>query len=208
MLSSSFLALGRIDEAEQASKEIDKLNPDSAGAHMNRYFFAFLRRDQAAMDREISRSRQTRGSGFHHCARQHCGILWKAKAVGRSCEACGGDVETQKRPENAAKEWLGLAATQMVIGKCQQAKEYTKAATALYSGRNGLSGAALIYSGCGDESQAQAIVNQLRTTYPSDTLIQSILTPTVQAAIEGKRGNLDEAVRLMRIRFELMIAGS
>jgi predicted Zn-dependent protease len=84
-----------------------------------------------------------------------------------------------------------------VLGKCQQAKENTKAATAFYSGRNGLTGAALIYAGCGDASQALPLVNQLRAKYPTDTIIQSILSPVVQAAIEKSRGNLDEAVRLL-----------
>jgi Tfp pilus assembly protein PilF len=53
-----------------------------------------------------------------------------------------------------------------------------------------------MYAACGDISQAQAIVNQLRTKYPTDFIINSILLPVVQATIERKRGNLAEAVRL------------
>jgi Tfp pilus assembly protein PilF len=103
----------------------------------------------------------------------------------------------QNRAENAEKELLGLAANQLVVGKCQQAKENTKAASALNRGRNGRAGAALIYAGCGDTSQAQTTLNQLRTTYPTDTIISSILAPVIQALIEKSRGNLPEAVRLV-----------
>jgi tetratricopeptide (TPR) repeat protein len=85
----------------------------------------------------------------------------------------------------------------LVVGKCQQAKENTKAASALNRGRNGRAGAALIYAGCGDTSQAQTTLNQLRTTYPTDTIISSILAPVIQALIEKSRGNLPEAVRLV-----------
>jgi tetratricopeptide (TPR) repeat protein len=106
-------------------------------------------------------------------------------------------LKTQNRAENAEKELLGLASNQLVLGKCQQARENTKAASALNRGRNGRAGAALIYAGCGDASQAQAILNQLRTTYPTDTIISSILAPVIQALIEKSRGNLAEAVRLI-----------
>ena len=51
-LVDSFIALGRFDEAEQAEREAQKINPDSFSAHANNYFFAFMRHDQAAMDRE------------------------------------------------------------------------------------------------------------------------------------------------------------
>jgi hypothetical protein len=82
------------------------------------------------------------------------------------------------------------------MGKCQEAKENTKTAAAFNRGRNGLVGAALIYGGCGDTSQAQTVLNHLRTTYPTDTIINSILSPVIQATIESRRGNLAEAVRL------------
>jgi eukaryotic-like serine/threonine-protein kinase len=106
-------------------------------------------------------------------------------------------LKTQKRAENAAKELLAHAANQVVLGKCQAAKENAKVAMALYNGRNGRAGAALIFGGCGDVSQAQPIVNQLRMTAPSDTIIQSILSPVIQATIERSRGNLEDAVRLL-----------
>ena len=195
---TSFLGLGRIEEAEQASNEIEKLNPDSAGAHANRFLFAFLRRDQAAMDRagEWFRGKPEEVElliGRANIAAYFGKLKESEDLVKRAVEM----LKTQKRAENAAKEWLGLAANQAVLGKCQQAKENTKAATAFYSGRNGLTGAALIYAGCGDASLAQPLLNQLRAKYPTDTIIQSILAPVVQAAIEKSRGNLAEATRLL-----------
>ena len=49
--------LGRFDEAEQAAREMQRINPDSLSAHFSNYFFGFLRRDQAAMDREVQWAR-------------------------------------------------------------------------------------------------------------------------------------------------------
>jgi eukaryotic-like serine/threonine-protein kinase len=39
-------------------------------------------------------------------------------------------------------------------------------------------------------------VNQLRGTYPTDTVISSLMAPLVQSEIEKRRGNLAEASRL------------
>ncbi|HEU4869824.1 MAG TPA: protein kinase [Pyrinomonadaceae bacterium] len=192
-----FLALGRIDEAEQASKEIEKLNPDSLGAHNNRYLFSFLRRDQAGMDREIEWARGKPEEADAIVASANVALYFgKLKQAEELLKRAVEMLKTQNRAENAAKELLGLAANQLVFGKCQQAKENTKAALALYRGRNGLTGAALINAACGDATQAQTILNQLRTTHPTDFIINSIFSPMIQAMIEKSRGNLPEAVRL------------
>jgi serine/threonine protein kinase/tetratricopeptide (TPR) repeat protein len=194
---TGFLALGRIDEAEQASKEIEKLNPDSPGAHFTRYLFSFLRRDQAGMDREIEWARGKPEEADAVVSRAYVAAYWGRLKESEELTRRGVEMlKTQNRAENAAKELLGLASNQMVLGKCQQAKENAKAASALYRGQNGLTGAALIYAGCGDANQAQTILNQLRTTYPTDTVINSIFSPVIQALIEKNRGNLADAIRL------------
>jgi tetratricopeptide (TPR) repeat protein len=190
--------LGRIDEAEQASKEIEKLNPDSMGAHNNRFFFSFMRRDQAGMDRELEWAEGKPEEADAMIASANVAAYFgKQKQAEDLVKRAVEMLKTQNRGENAEKELLGLAANQLVLGKCQQAKENTKAASALNRGRNGRAGAAMIYAGCGDVSQAQAILNQLRTTYPADTILSSILSPVIQAIIEKNRGNLAEAVRLV-----------
>jgi tetratricopeptide (TPR) repeat protein len=195
---TSFLALGRIDEAEQASKEMEKLNPDSTGAHDNRFLFSFLRRDQAGMDRELEWARgkpEEVGAviGSANIAAYYGKMKQSEELVKRAAEM----FKTQNRAENAEKELLSLAANQVVVGKFEQAKENSKAAQALNRGRSGLAGAALMYAACGDVNQAQTILAQLRAKYPSDTILNSIFSPVIQAMIEYKRGNLAEAVRLM-----------
>jgi serine/threonine protein kinase/tetratricopeptide (TPR) repeat protein len=195
---ASFIGLGRFEEAEQASKEIEKLNPDSPEAHLSRYFFGFLHRDQTAMDREIawSKGKPEEADVTITLANTaaHFGKLKQYEdLVRRAVEM----FKTQNRAENATKELLGLASNQVLVGKCQQAKENTKAGLALYHGRNSLAGAALIYAACNDASQAQAILNQLRTAYPTDTIISSMMMPVIQAEVEKDRGNVAESIRLL-----------
>src|SRR5689334_7472458 len=52
-LVSSYLALGRMDEAAQVAQEMERINPDSLGTHFMKFALAFLRRDQAAMEKEL-----------------------------------------------------------------------------------------------------------------------------------------------------------
>ena len=52
-LVTGFVLLGRLDEAEQAAQELQKINPDALTARLSNHFFAYLRRDQATMDREV-----------------------------------------------------------------------------------------------------------------------------------------------------------
>ncbi|HEY6659806.1 MAG TPA: protein kinase [Pyrinomonadaceae bacterium] len=194
----SFVGLGRFDEAEQASKEIEKLNPDSLIAHFSRYFFGFLRRDQAAMDREITWSKgKPEEADVNIALANTAAYFGKLKQSEDLVKRAVEMFKTQNRAENATKELLGLATNQLLMGKCQQAKENTKAGLALYRGRNSLAGAALIYAACYDASQAKAILNQLRTAYSTDSVISSMMMPVIQAEVERSRGNVAEAIRLL-----------
>jgi tetratricopeptide (TPR) repeat protein len=193
----SFIGLGRIEEAEQASREMEKINPDSPGSHLNNYFFAFLRHDQAAMDREIEWARDKPEQAELNVAlgatAAYFGKLKQAEdLVKRSVEM----FKTQNRQENGSKELLNLAANQLLVGRCQQAKDNIKPALAQFRGRNAISAAGLIYAGCNDASQAQVILNELRAKYPTDTIITSMIEPLIQAEIERGRGNVAEAIRL------------
>ena len=49
-LIGAFLGQGRFDEAEQATAELAKVNPDNPSLIFNRFITAFLRGDQAGMD--------------------------------------------------------------------------------------------------------------------------------------------------------------
>ncbi|HYK20868.1 MAG TPA: protein kinase [Pyrinomonadaceae bacterium] len=193
----SFIGLGRIEEAEQAAREIEKINPHATGVHFYNYLFAFLRRDQAAMDREVQWARgkpeEAEMNSILGATACYFGRLKQSEdLMKRSVDV----FKSQNRQENGAKELLGLASNQLVVGKCQQAKDNTKAALSLLRGRNVVAEAGLVYAACNDASQAQNILNELRAKYPTDTFISSMIIPLTEAEIERGRGNISEALRL------------
>jgi eukaryotic-like serine/threonine-protein kinase len=196
-LVDSFLSLGRFDEAEQAEREAQKINPDSLTAHVKNYQFAFLRRDQAAMDREVNWSKG-KPEEAHFTALLSVTALHSGK-VKQSEELRKRAIEMlkqQNRVENASSVLMEMANGLMYAGKCDQAKANTKAALDLLRGQMNLANGAAIYAACDDRDQAQKLLDEARATYPKNTVINTIVPPIVTAGIEESRGNVSEAIKL------------
>src|SRR6185503_9782909 len=159
-LIQSFIAFGRFDEAEQAARDFQKLNPDSLGAHLKNYFFAFVRRDQSAMDREVQWARgRPEEAQFNSVLAGTASYFGRVKQSEELHKRAAEMFKRQNRNENASNELLIVAFDQLLVGKCQQAKDSTKAALALFRGQIGMAGAATIYGACNDASQAESLLN-------------------------------------------------
>ena len=195
-LIQSFIAFGRFDEAEQAARDFQKLNPDSLGAHLKNYFFAFVRRDQSAMDREVQWARgRPEEAQFNSVLAGTASYFGRVKQSEELHKRAAEMFKRQNRNENASNELLTVAFDQLLVGKCQQAKDSTKAALALFRGQIGMAGAATIYGACNDASQAESLLNDARELQPKNTILSSIIVPMVRAAIEKSRGNATEAIK-------------
>ncbi|HET6980415.1 MAG TPA: protein kinase [Pyrinomonadaceae bacterium] len=197
-LVASFIGLGRFDEAEQAEREAQQINADALTAHANNYFFAFLRHDQSAMDREIQWSKgkpeeaeMTMLFGF---AALYSGKLKEARELQKhSLEL----LKQQNRPEAATTALLTTAAHLEMMGKCDEAKASAKSALGLLKGQKSLAMASFAYAACDDVSQAQSLINEAREAHPQNTVINAMVMPIIAAAAERNRGNVAEAIKLM-----------
>src|SRR5215213_3915168 len=128
-LIGSFMGLGRFDEAEQAEREAQKINANSPSAHEHNYFFAFLRRDQAAMDREAQWAKgkpdEARFTGLLSLTALYFGKLKEAQKLhNRGLEI----LKTQNRRENASSMLNNFAGELVILEKCEQARDKVKAA--------------------------------------------------------------------------------
>jgi serine/threonine protein kinase/tetratricopeptide (TPR) repeat protein len=196
-LASSFMSLGRFDEAEQAEREAQKINPDSLSAHVNNYFFAFLRQDQAAMDREVQwakgKPEEADLTALQSATTLYAGKLKRAEELRKRAVDM---LKQQERTENASGVLMGMANDLMYLGKCDQAKANAKAALDLLRGQMNLANGAAIYAACDDRDQAQKLLDEARATYPKNTVINTIVPPIVTAGIEKSRGNVSQAIQL------------
>ena len=197
-LVTSFIALGRLDEAEQAAQEFQKINPDALTVHFTNYFFAFLRRDQAAMDREIQWARgRPEEAEFTTRMSLFALYLGKAKEAEELQKRALEMFKRQDRAENAAGGLMELAGALALMGKCDEAKGNAKAAITLLRGQTNLAKGAGVYGECHDLGQAQSLLDEARAAYPKNTIIASIVAPIIAAAAERSRGNLAQAIQLL-----------
>jgi eukaryotic-like serine/threonine-protein kinase len=197
-LVSSFVGLGRMDEAEQMAKELERINPDSLAAHYPKYVFAFLRRDQAAMDREIEWAKgKADEADMTDVAAATAAYFGKWKQAEQLERRAIEMFKTQGRKENAALGMTGLAVNSMFVGEREQAKSNARAALAMIRSERVLATAALVFAACDDQAQAQSLLDELRKQAPKSTAVVSIATPTVNAQLERSRGNVDQAIQLL-----------
>ena len=195
-LVTGFILLGRLDEAEQASQEMQKINPDALTARLTNYFFAYLRRDQAAMDREMQWA-NGRPEEADFTVRLSAMALFegKAKRAEELQRRARELFKRQGREESAASGLMDLADELATIGKCDPAKANAKAAMDLHRGITNMARAASVYAACGDLGQAQSLLEQARTASPYNTIIVSMAVPMITASVEGSKGNFSHAIQ-------------
>jgi eukaryotic-like serine/threonine-protein kinase len=195
---SSFISLGRFDEAEQALGELRKINPDQAIVHGTAAFLAFIRGDQAAIDREIEWAKgKPDEADFTAMRAAYAMYSGKLKESEELSQRAVEMFVQQSRQENASNVLLGLAANMAFVGQCDQGKNYVKSAMSLFQGDIGVGSAALIYAACGDRGRAESMIEAARTAAPKSTFLTAIITPMVRAEIERNRGNTAEALQLL-----------
>ena len=197
-LVSSFIALGRIDEAQQAEREAQKINPDSLQGHVNNYLFAFLRRDQAGMDRQLAWAKgRPEEAEFYTVLTAHSLYLGKVKQAEEYQKRAIEMFKQQNRREKAASLLNALAGDWAIVGRCDQAKSNTKSALELVRGPMNLANAAVVYASCDDDKQAQSLLDEVREKNPKNVVIASIVSPIVAACTERKRGDHGRSLQLL-----------
>lgn len=197
-LMGSYIGVNRLEEAEQTAKDEERINPDSLNTHFSKYLFAFLRRDQAGMDRELEwargKSEEAEVLGTSGATAIYFGKFKQAEELGKRSEDL---LQARGEKEHSAQGVMNLAINLAVVGKCSEAKNHAKTALSLSRGQSVTVPAILLYAACDDQGQAQSLLDELRKQYPKATLVNSVIDPIVRAEQERSRGNLDQAVQFM-----------
>ena len=210
-LIAAFWGSNRLDEAEQANKDLAKIYPDSPLMHYSRFYMAFLRRDQATMDAETQwvrgKPQEAEIIGSLGSIALYSGQLKKYEEMKkRSIEL----LKAQDRKENAAQALASIALNQTFFGKCEQAKENVVSSLRLSRGKITITAGALIYAACNDSANAMPLLDEALKSYPNDTAIIGLGVPVIKAYLEKNRGNIGEALNLLESirRYDLgLLAG-
>jgi eukaryotic-like serine/threonine-protein kinase len=194
-LAWSYLALNRWDEARAVAEQAAAQKLGSRTTHDALFRLAFLRGDQASMEREVSGAKGTGNEPF----------LLGAKA---EAEAAQGRLmlarETSHQAESSAdrngmKEFAAILKARAAIrnanyGDCITAR--TEASASLTEVPDGWNRelAAFALAQCGDITMAEKLMAAMDKEHPQDTFTHTTYIPIVQAFADLQRGNAAAAV--------------
>ena len=200
------LALNRFNEAKVAIEQAAAHRFEDTFLHYSRYQAAFLDRDAAAQQRELSWGKGVAGGEDILLSTQsdtegYFGRLRKAREFSKQAvdSALGN-----KRNHPAAIWEINAALREAEFGSPEQARRAITSALALSDFRDIKVVAALAFARAGDSNRAAALADEIAKAYPSDTLIQKFWLGTIRASIEINRGHPARAAELLpNARYDL-----
>jgi len=197
IMGAAFFMLNRVDEAKELYSQATAINANQDLTRYGLYVIAFVQGDTAAMQQQVDWS-SARPGEFAHLTWQaetatYQGRLRKAKEL---YESAVGIMARRNLKQLAANSLTGSAIPDALVGNCEQAKHVSTGLAIERSG-DALFNAAFVSALCGNLNQAQSLADEYAKNYPKDTLVNSIRLPLIRAAIELRRGNPAQAVRLL-----------
>jgi tetratricopeptide (TPR) repeat protein len=118
----------------------------------------------------------------------------------------GIDLALRKNQQDVAARLRAHSAwLELLVGNCKGAVDDTKASLAQFRGSNQLSSGAVVFSFCGNASEADSLVKELKARYPNDTASARVMLPIAEAIMEMNKNNLSRTIEILEPvrRYEL-----
>ena len=194
-LADAYERLGRYDESKAILDQAAARKLSSPLDFLARYDMAFLRGDQAGMQRAMEASK---GSTFEP-------VMFLIKGNG---ECAGGRVNAARQAYVQAgilAQQIGMkelaaalkgieAACDAEVGYREQGKQKAAEALTISDDQNSRGTAAGALARAGDSIRSQKIIDELARKYPTDTLLNSVWLPVTRASIQLQANQPGEAV--------------
>jgi tetratricopeptide (TPR) repeat protein len=192
---------GRLDEAEKILQQAQQRKLEIPEILVQRYDVAFLRGDQAWMDREVALGEKLPGAQDMIADRQ--GFVWAysgqlKKAQGLVQRASDLNTQAEQRWRKALIE-VGPALWNGLFGNTSEAKRWALEAASLSNERDVEYGAALALALAGESGRSETLAKDLERRLPEDTGVQAFYLPSVRALDALTAGAPSKAIDLMRL---------
>jgi tetratricopeptide (TPR) repeat protein len=199
-LAAICLKLGRPEEAQRALDEARSRGLTSKFLRSNLCYLAFLRGDMAAPAQQLAQAGGPPGEqdallSLQADTEAYLGRLDKARELSRRA----ADAAIQAGAKEAGAFWLVNAALREAeFGNAVAAGAAVDEAMRLAPGRDAEAVAALARARAGDVAGARALLADLESRHPRNTVIHLYWAPAVRAAIELRGGMPSRAVELLQ----------
>ncbi|MFB3922363.1 MAG: protein kinase [Terriglobia bacterium] len=195
----AFAGLNRLEEAKAVAEQALAQKLDSFVFHLQLYILAFAQGDQAAMQRHVSwatgKPDETLMTSLQSSAAAFSGKLKESR---RLTDRAVGLAQQYNMKEFAGGIRVSQALVEAEFGNSSQARQDAAAALSLVRSAPVEGGAALALAFTGDAAGVQPLVTDTEKRLPTDTLVNSVLLPSVRAALEISRNNPARAVELLQ----------
>lgn len=195
-LGAAYLCLNRLNEAKATFDQALARKLDGGWLRENMYYLAFLRGDAAQMQQQVAWGAGKPGDEDALLSKQsdteaYYGRLKQARDFSRRAVISA----LRSDSKEAAAYWqLNAALREAELGNAASAKQGVTAALNLSSGRDVKVAAALALARIGDTPRAKALTEELKKSYPSNTLLNLYWLPTINASVELRKANSSQAL--------------
>jgi tetratricopeptide (TPR) repeat protein len=199
-LAGNYLLLGRVEEAKATIEKAFSLKLDGSTFHTELYRIALYERNVpgAQKEEEWARGKPEEGQILFFQASQAASLgqfRQSRQLAVRSAEIA----QRFNQQQLAVNALTSQAASEAYAGNLTQARESVVAALRVAPASDltpgAAPGAALVLALAGDARQAQAIIDDLQSRFPTDTLLHAINFSAIRAAVEITQGNGEKAIK-------------
>jgi tetratricopeptide (TPR) repeat protein len=201
LLAFNYVYLDRLPEAGNTLQRASQRKLEIPEFLVLRHGIAFLKGDQAGMEREAALGRGKSGAEDWISDQQalvlaYSGQLQQARKMSRRA----ADLAQQSaQRERAALYEAGAALSEAFFGSALSARRSAMAALELSKGRDVEYGAAFALALLGDSSQCQTLANDLEKRFPEDTAVRVSYMPALRALLALNHSEPSKAIELLQI---------
>jgi len=200
-LGENSIHVNRLEDAEEALRRADQRKIELPLLSLVRYDLAFLKRDNAGMQREVAAAQGKPGtddwiSDHQAFALAYTGHMQEAR---KWSQRASNLAQQAAHRERAALFETRAALWEAFFGNMSMAKKTAMAALALAKNREVKFGAALVLAMSGDASQGQSLTNDLEKNFPEDTSVRFYYLPAIRASLALNHGDPSKAIELLQV---------
>jgi tetratricopeptide (TPR) repeat protein len=196
-LAFEYIALDRLNDAENVLREALAKGFDGLDIRGNLYLLAFRRRDSKGMEQQLAWAAGRAGDEDAMLSGQadteaYYGRLVRARDYSRRAM----ESAVRAGSNETAALWRAAAGfREAEFENTPAARQNADAALSLQSGRGVKLLAALTLARAGDTAKAKRLVEQLQRTASTDTMLKLYCLPTIHGAIEISKNNPSQGIR-------------
>jgi tetratricopeptide (TPR) repeat protein len=199
-LAYGYVFLNRLGQAEVTLRRASERTLEIPELLILRFELAFLKGDEAAMEREAARGQAEVGAE-DWTANDQAFVLAYSGHLQQSRVMSHRAVELAQQARQAGRAAMyeaGAALREALFGNAAAASRNAIAALNVSKARDVEYGAALALALCGDSSRTQALANDLERRFPEDTFVRFTYVPVLHALLALSYGDPRKAIELLQ----------